>query len=63
MTLGIRKAVPADAERLFPAWETAVEAARDFVSAANRLEIARLAREDYLPVADPDVVDGAGKRP
>lgn len=57
MTLGIRKAVPADAERLFAAWETAVEAARDFVSAADRLEIARLVREDYLPVADLDVVD------
>ncbi len=53
---GIRKAVPADADRLFEVWQTAVEATHDFVSAGDKLEIARLVREDYLPAADLDIV-------
>lgn len=56
MTLAIRKAVPADTDRLFEVWQTAVEATHDFVSAVDKIEIAKLVREDYLPVADLDVV-------
>jgi putative acetyltransferase len=56
MTLRIRTAVAADTERLFDVWQTAVEATHDFVSAADKSEIARMVREDYLPVADLDVV-------
>ena len=56
MSHSIRKSVPADADRLFEVWQTAVDATHDFVSAADKIEIARMVREDYLPVADLDVL-------
>ena len=59
----IRKAVPADTARLFDVWRTAVEATHDFVSAGDKVEIANLVRDDYLPVADLDVVIDAGGVP
>ncbi len=59
MTYLIRKATPADADRLFDVWQTAVDATHDFVSAGDMAEIAKLVREDYLPVADLDLVEDA----
>ncbi len=59
MTSRVRKAVPADADRLFEVWQTAVDATHDFVSPADMVEIAKLVREDYLPVADLDVLEAA----
>jgi putative acetyltransferase len=55
MTLAIRKATPADAERLFDIWHSAVEATHDFVSPADHAEIAELVRDQYLPEADLDL--------
>ena len=59
MTYRIRKATPADADRLFEVWQTSVDATHDFVTAEDMAEIAKLVREDYLPVADLDLIEDA----
>ena len=55
MPASIRKSRPDDLDRLFEVWETAVAATHDFVSTADKSEIAKLVRDQYLPTADLDV--------
>ena len=55
MSLAIRKSTPADLERLFDIWRSAVEATHDFVSPADHAEIAELVRDQYLPAADLEI--------
>ena len=55
MKIRIRKATAADVPRLFDVWETAVTATHEFVSSPDKVEIAKLVRDEYLPNADLDL--------
>ena len=59
----IRASRPDEAERLFEIWEAAVAATHDFVSPADKVEIARIVREEYLPQAEFWVIVDESDRP
>jgi putative acetyltransferase len=49
--IAIRASRPDDVPRLFEIWQAAVAATHDFVSAEDKVEIAVIVREHYLPTA------------
>ena len=60
--MGIRRAEPGDRQRLFEIWDGAVRATHHFLAEADRLHIADLVRDAYLPTAELWVaVDGQGR--
>ena len=59
----IRKARADDVPRLFEIWQAAVTATHDFVSAADRAEIADIVRDQYLPSAPLWVAVDEADRP
>ena len=59
----IRKARPDDVPRLFEIWHAAVAATHDFVSRADRAEIAAIVRDQYLPAAPLWVAVDEADRP
>lgn len=63
MKLSIRKSTPADTERLFEIWHSAVEATHDFLSPEDREEIAALVRDHYLSTTDLELAVDENDRP
>ncbi len=63
MEFRIRKSTSSDAPALYEVWRTAVAATHDFLADEDRIEIARLVRELYLPAAELDVVTDQDDKP
>lgn len=59
----IRKSRADDAPRLFEIWQAAVAATHDFVSPADKAEIAAIVRDQYLPNAPLWVIADEEDRP
>ena len=59
----LRASRPEDVERLFEIWRDAVDATHTFLSDEDRAEIARIVRDDYVPVAEFIVAVDGDDRP